>query len=279
MIRTRQTAALAALFAIAAPTVAAAAPMLYPVQVGEETARFFQGVATLDLESDSGAVQVTPLPLDHGSLSFRVAVYNKGRAPANFDGSNVTVTAGSQTLAVFSKDQLVRKAKTRAVWSQIGIAVLAGAAAAAASQAYTRDTYRSYTSTPYGAIRSVASWRDNSIGVIGATASVVGGGVAIAGVRNRLDYTVQHLTDEVAQMTTIDADASYAARIVVEKIKSVALPQDVRVTVNWNGHAYPFAFRLTKPGQDLPPPWAERALTAAAPPAPMLGPRDIPPAR
>ena len=217
--------------ALAVPTFAAAETAVYPIQTGKETVRYLQGTPTLDLESDSGAVQITPLPLDHGGLSFRIAVYNKSLRAANFDANYVRVTAGAQTLAVFSKDQLVRKAKSRAMWSQIGIAVLAGAAAAAASQAYATNTYQSYTSTPWGGVSHIAQWRDNSVGVVGAAAAAAAGTAGIVGIQNRLDYTVRNLGSEIVQTTTIDPDASYAGRIVIEKIKDATLPRDVLITV------------------------------------------------
>ena len=254
--------------ALAVPTFALAEAALYPIETGKETVRYLQGTPTLDLESDSGAVQVTPLPLDHGGLSFRVAVYNKSLRAANFDASDVHITAGAQPLVVFTKDQLVRKAKSRAMWSQIGIAVLAGAAAAAASQAYSTNTYQSYTATPWGGVSHIAQWRDNSVGVVGAAASVAAGTAGIVGIQNRLDYTVRNLGSEIVQTTTIDPDASYAGRIVIEKIKDGTMPKDIFITVAWNGTDYPFAFRLTKPGQNLPPPFTPGGIGAAAPTGP-----------
>src|SRR3546814_18741371 len=68
--------------------------------------------------------------------------------PANIDITNFSVQAGEQSLAVFSRHDLEKKAKNRAMWTQIGIAALGGlAAAGAASQ---RDTYRSSFYTPRG---------------------------------------------------------------------------------------------------------------------------------
>lgn len=245
-------------------TTAVAAPIgVYPVQTGEETVRFRQGIPVLDLELPEGAVQVTPLPMDHGSLAFSIAVYNKGTGATNFGSENVSAVVGPQTLASFTKDQLVSQAKSRAMWSAIGVAMLAGAAAAAASQAHTTNTYRSYTSTPWGGVSHVASWRDNSIGVLGAGASVAAGAVAINGIQNRLDYTVANLNDEILQTTTVDGDASYAGRVVLEKIKNKKLPQDVTLKVSFNGVVYPFTFRVTKAGTNMPAPYSAKALASA----------------
>lgn len=267
---------------------------VWPVQVGNETARFVQGVATLDLETEGGAVQITPLPFDHGSLSFDVAVFNKGAQPANFDIDNIRLEAGAQVLAVLSKDQLEAKAKSRAMWSQIGVAMLAGAAAAAAASAKTTNTYRSRYVTPRGVYSHTSTFTDNSIGTVGAVASVAAGTAGVVSIQQRLDRTVADLNEEIVQKTTVDPDSGYAGRIVVEKIKDRKLPQQVRMIVNWNGVAYPFAFQIGKIGSPPPPPFkvAERAVAAqavsvpdSAPPPKALpaeggtpaGPADAPP--
>ena len=71
-----------------------------PLQVGAETVRYEKGVPTLDLELADGVVQVTPLSLDHGSLSFGVAVYNDSRRPANFGIEHVAFTHGEAGVKV-----------------------------------------------------------------------------------------------------------------------------------------------------------------------------------
>jgi hypothetical protein len=109
--------------------------LVQPVQVGHETVRYLQGVATVDLQGKHGAVQITPLPFDHGGMSFSIAVLNDGDQSTNIDIDAFRLTANDQLLGVFSKDKLVKKAQNRAMWSQIGLAALGGiAAGAAASQ-------------------------------------------------------------------------------------------------------------------------------------------------
>lgn len=47
------------------PTVASAGPkhVIHPVQLGNESVRYFQGVPTIDQVRERGAVQLTPLAL------------------------------------------------------------------------------------------------------------------------------------------------------------------------------------------------------------------------
>src|SRR3546814_9151992 len=72
--------------------------VVQPVQVGAETVRYEQGVATVELFNRQGSVQIQPLPVDHGSLAFYVSVYNAGQLPANIDITNFSVQAGEQSL-------------------------------------------------------------------------------------------------------------------------------------------------------------------------------------
>jgi hypothetical protein len=276
-------------FVIAATLAAtAASPVLaktaiYPVPTGSEVARFHNGVPTLDLETATGGVEITPLPFDHGHVTFGIAIYNKIRQPSNFGIENISANVGGTPLPVLSEQELEKRAKSRAMWSQIGIAMLAGAAAAAASTAHTTDHYYGRVRTPHGTYAWSAAYRDNSIGVLGATAASAAGVAGIVGVQNRLDYTLQNLGQEIVQTTTVEGDASYGGRIVIEKPKGdMKTPYDMRIAINLNGQTYPFVFRITDEGKNLPaayppppsmpvPPQAA-ATAAALPGAPTVTP-------
>lgn len=220
-----------------------------PVQIGQETIRYQNGVPTLDLEMKDGVVQITPLPLDHGSLSFGIAVYNDARQPANFGVENVRVTFASLPVKVLTKDDLVKKAENRAMWASIALAAVGGlSAAAAASQ---RDHYHSTLVTPRGTYRSYFS-APSVAGQFQAAAITAGTGVGIASIQNQLDKTVEALGDEVVQLTTVDPGESYAGRLVFAKIRPKVLPAKVEIAVNWNGETYPFTFQIAKKGTPAP---------------------------
>src|SRR3546814_15084221 len=85
--------------------------VVQPVQVGAETVRYEQGVATVELFNRQGSVQIQPLPVDHGSLAFYVGVYNAGHVPANIDISTFSIRAGDQTLAVFPTQEIEKNAQ------------------------------------------------------------------------------------------------------------------------------------------------------------------------
>lgn len=235
--------------------------LIQPVQVGNETVRYDQGVATVELFNRQGSVQIQPMPADHGSLAFFVGVYNAGQLPANIDIANFTVQVGDQPLAIFSRHDLEKKAKNRAMWTQIGIAALGGlAAAGAASQ---RDTYHSSFYTPRGSYHGYYS-APSAIGQIQAAAITAGTGYAIYNVQQRLDQTRRDLANGVVQLSTVDPDRSYGGKIVLAKIKDKKLPKVVTINLDWNGERYPFSFRLVKPGTPAP---TYRNLAAIGPQA------------
>jgi len=232
-------------------TPASAAPDLevQPVQQAAEVIRYFKGVPTIELEMNDGIVRLTPLPLDHGSLAFAVAVYNDGQVPANFGIANVVPAFAGKPVQVFTRADLERKAKSRAFWSQFGIALL-GATAATAS-ASMRDTYSGTLVTPRGTYRSFYSvpsiyGQFQAAAISGVTVDAVGL------VQYQLDRTLADLGDETVQLTTLEPGESYAGRIVLAKVPSGGLPQQLALTINWNGEVYPFAFQLARPG--TPPP-------------------------
>jgi hypothetical protein len=236
--------------ALSAPAVAAPKVVIQPVQQANESIRYNHGAPTVDIFSQGGSVQVRPAPMDHGSLAFNIAVFNDGTQSANIDVSNFSLTSQDTTVGAFSVDTLEKKAKSRAAWSQVGLALAGGlSAAAAASQ---RDTYRSTFHTPRGVYRSYYS-APSTVGQIQAAAIVAGTGVGIAAIQNRLDRTLDELGEQIIQMSTVDPHESYAGKIVFEKVKLAKLPMQVTVVVDWNGQKYPFTFQIAKPGTPAPP--------------------------
>lgn len=234
--------------------------ILYPVQVGQETIRYRTGIPTLNIETPGGSVTVTPLPLDHNHATFGVAVYNKGDNSTNFGIENVTASVNGQPIPVLSRDELEKRAKSRAAWSMVGLALLSGVAAAAASTAHTTDHYYGNVRTPHGTYLWSASYRDNTIGAVGATAAVAAGTAGIVGIQNRLDYTLGTLATDIVQTTTIDPDNSYGGEVVVEKPSGMSLPYDVTITMHFNGADYPFTFRMTEQGKNKPPAFTDASF-------------------
>ena len=234
--------------------------ILYPVQSGPETIRYRTGIPTLNIEQASGSVTVTPLPLDHNHATFGIAVYNKGDNSTNFGLENITASINGHPIEVLSREELQRRAKSRAAWSMIGMALLSGVTAAAVAGVHTTDHAYGNIRTSHGTYFWSASYRDNSLGVLGASAAIAGGASGIVGIQNRLDYTLGTLATDILQTTTVDPDNSFAGIVVIEKPSNVSPPYDVTVTMHFNGGDYPFTFRLTEQGKNRPAPFTNAAL-------------------
>jgi hypothetical protein len=243
---------------------ALAAPMvLYPVQTGAETHRYLKGVPTLSLETPTGAVQVTPLPFERGHVAVAIAVYNKGDQPFNFGIENISASFGGKPITVLSSAELQRRAKNRAMWSQIGVALLAGAAAYGASQSFGTSTGSGFVNTPRGIYSWTSTYRDNTAAILGTAAATAAGTAAIVGIQNRLDFTLANLADQIIQTTTVDPDSSYGGRVIIEKDPKAKLPFDFRIAMTLNGVEYPFVFRVTREGVNVPPPFAVATIAPA----------------
>ena len=213
-----------------------------PAPTSTQVVRFDRGVPTIeeDLPDQQAAVRVVPLPgLDHGSLTFRVAVYNKSKAPINVGVENMSFSYGTEMLPVFTKEQVESKTKKRAMWSQIGYAMLAGAAAAAQNNNTTVTTY-----APGGRVyRTVIDRPGLSDGQI---ASVAAGGGAIALSQIGLNKTLEMLDDEYVQTTTLDPESGYGGRIICSKLKAAKVGEMVVLAVELNGEKHLFKFRVEK---------------------------------
>jgi len=260
--------------------------VVQPIQIGTETARFSRGVATVTLNQHHGSVQLRVAPMDHGSVAFDVAVFNAGQSPVNFDVGDVQGQVQGTTLRAYTVKELEKKAKNRAGWRMFAIAMVGGlAAAGAASQ---RDTYTATTTTPHGTYHTYMS-APSTAGQVEAAALAAGTGYSIAKTQQQLDATLDHLSDGIIQLTTVDPGDSYGGRIVLEKFDPKQLPARIDMVVRWNGDEYKFAFQLAKEGTpapvftnpipvgDSPPPPAPPAGAAPVPaPAPAAATNPSP---
>jgi hypothetical protein len=200
-----------------------------------------------------GAVQVRPLGFDHKDTVFAVSVFNAGAEPANIALEDIHATVDDKSIRIWTGLDLARQAKNRAMWAQLGIALISGVGAGlAASQ---RSTYRSTYSTPYGTYSFRSSYPSIS-GQLLANDIMANGALSMALVQQRLDMALANIDDKVVQRTTVDPGMAYGAIVVVDKVDYGKVPLELHLSVDWNGERYPFSFLLTKQGQPAPPEYA-----------------------
>ena len=230
----------ALVFGITSPSFAGSKIKAVPVTAEGQTVRYEKGLATIEDDLPSAGVRVMPLAeLDHGSMQFKIAVYNKSSAPFNFGVENISAEHNNQALAVFSVDDLEKKAKSRAMWSQIGYAMLAGAAAAAQNNNTTYTTY-----TPRGGVyRTVVNRSGLSAGQV---ATVAAGGGAIALSQIGLQKTLESLNEDVLQTTTVDPESGYGGKVIVSKMRAMKAGDVVAVTVMTGAEKHVFQFTVSE---------------------------------
>lgn len=211
-----------------------------PVAGDGQTIRYDRGIPTIEDDLADAAVRVVPLPgLDHGRMQFKVAVYNKGSKPINVGVENIFVVHNTLRTPCHTADELAKMAKSRAMWSQIGYAMLAGAAAAAQNNNTTVTTY-----TPSGRVyRTVIDRPGLSDGQI---ATVAAGGAAVALSQIGLNKTLEGIQNEVLQTTTLDPESGYGGIAVAHKLVKAKANDLVLLDVELGGNHHQFAFRLGK---------------------------------
>lgn len=244
-----KAAATAILTMTATAAVQATPPMIQPIQYGREILRYAQGQPTLDVRGRNGIVQISPLPLDHGCLTFGVVVFNTSNRASDFGPSGVTVTIGDQPGVVLTARQLQHRAGNRAFWTSIAIAAVAGVAAGVASANNSHYTARTYT--PRGTYVTKARYRSGASAV--DSAIIAGSGAAAIGsVQARLDATRAEIGEDVLQLTTVEPGDSYGGRVVIDKFEGT-LPQTISLTVSWNGESYTTRWQVAPQGTPAPP--------------------------
>jgi hypothetical protein len=208
---------------------------LVPVPSGDQTVRYEQGIPTIE----NATIRVMPVrQLDHGSIQFKVAVFNSGEQPFNFGTENVKFLDNGEAVDVYTREELEHKAKHRAMWSQIGYAMLAGAAAAAQNNNFSATTY-----TPRGVYHTTIYRPGLSDGQI---ATIAAGGGAIALSQIGLQKTLEQIGDETLQTTTVDPNTGYGGKVVVAKLKHAKPGDKLTLNVDIGGKVSTFTFTLKK---------------------------------
>jgi hypothetical protein len=258
----RLLVAAATLAVIATPAMAEPKIDVQGLILGNEGARYLQGVPTLDLQQQRGAVQLRFLEWDHGGAVFAVGVYNGGPDPANVGLENLHASAGGSPVRVYTLDELKSRAKNRAMWGKIGLAVLGGlGAAAAASQ---RDTYSGHITGPYGSYHYSGSY-PSLAGQLQADRILDNTSAGMALIQYRLDQAIETARNYLLQTTTVDPGMTFAGLVFVQKLDYGKAPLEFRLDVDWNGERYPFGYLLQKKGQPVPASYAARLASNAKP--------------
>jgi hypothetical protein len=247
---------------LATPSSAAPKIDVQGLILGNEGARYLKGVPTLDLQQQQGAVQIRFLEWDHGGAVFAIGVYNAGSEPANVGLENLHASVGGTPVTIYTLDELKRRAKNRAMWGKIGLAVLGGLGAAAAAN--QRDTYSGHITGPYGSYHYSGSY-PSLAGQLQADRIMANTSTGMALIQYRLDQTIEMAREHLLQTTTVDPGMTFAGLVFVQKLDYGKAPIEFRLDVDWNGERYPFGYLLLKKGQAVPDSYAQILASKAKP--------------
>nr|WP_317894253.1 hypothetical protein [uncultured Sphingomonas sp.] len=256
----RMWLAAASVSVVPAEAMAGQEPMLHPVAIGAETARFDHGQVSVQLRTPHGVVEVRPMPVEKDRIVFSIAVLNSGKRPANLGTEYLTAQIGGVPAPIPSYAELVEAAERKARNTRIGTALVTGVIAGVASTASNQGTVYRHIRGPHGGFAQAIHWEDNTPGMVGAVASVTGGAMVIGGINNKLDYTIAQLGRNILQTTTIDPGGSFGGLFVVARPRHNTYPTEIRLQVRFGGIDYPFAFLLAPAGMMTPPPPRPTAL-------------------
>lgn len=256
-------AAASAIFAMTATaTLEAAVPLLQPVPYGTAILRHHQGQPTIELRGRNGAIEVTPLAMDHGCVNFGITVFNRSNRASDIDLSDVSVSVGEAPAHIFTVNELQKRANHRAFWTSMAVAAVSGVAAGVVAASSSHATIRS--SGPYGTRVSRITYHDGynsaNAAIIGASGAAAAGSIQANGRRD-----AAQIGDEILALTTVDPGDAYGGRVVIDKIKA-PLPQAITVRVEWNGDAYVSKWQLVPEGTPAPL-FGEAPVEAVAEPA------------
>jgi len=212
-----------------------------PIQVDGQSIRFDQGWPTIEDDLPLAGVRVLPIEGQmHGGYQFKVAVFNKGPSSINFGAENVSLSyKGSDAIPCWTKDQLAKKAKKKAFWNQMALAMVAGVAAAAQNNNTNITTYG-----PRGAVYHTVIQRPGLSD--GQLATIAAGGAGIALTQLNLEKTLAALNDDIAQTTTLDPQSGYGGIVVAQKLKAAKAGDEIALRVLVGQEVHLFRFRLEK---------------------------------
>jgi hypothetical protein len=221
--------------------------VLTPQPTGSQTIEYAQGTPTTFSEGEHGAVQVTPIGTteDH-RLIFGVAAFNKGDKPANFGVENLALaTTAGGPVKIYTTEELIAEAKRRAMWQAVAVA-FAGAAAAYAANANAYHTTYGTAYTPHGTYSFYSRTYDPGLAYVGTAAAGAATGYGLVQIKNSLSQTINGLRGHSLQTTTVGPGDSYGGEVMTDHPEGRSFPQQIELTVHWNGDDHVFQFSVAK---------------------------------
>lgn len=251
---------LAAITLIATP----ASARIYALKVTPSSAqsiRYISGISSIESFQKSAAVRIVNVPgRDKNSVTFAVAIENRGSAPFNFGPENVTVLpTGMQPIALTTYEQAMEAERKRQARENFRSGLAAFGRGLSASQAGTTNSSGIYSGTASGYVGgNLVTVQSNGI----YSGTQYDPGAAIAAQRNAQELNAEDRANLEAQRaarsaedtillrtTTVDPGAMYGGLVsfpVSAELKKAHGPVQVNIEVDAAGERHVFAGTLSQ---------------------------------
>ena len=219
-----------------------------PVASASQNLTYDHGAPVVMSKKENGAVRVAPTSTAfEGRMSLGVVAFNDSKTSANLGTENVRVfTSAGTPVRVFTYEQLVKEAKTRATWQAVAVALAAGANAYAASQPTTVNTYGSAYGTG-GSVNyaSTSTIYNPSSAALANSINQAQTNRSINQISNTLDATLAGLGSSVLRTTTIEPGNAFGGNVILDKPKFAKDEEHaLRVVVTFDGEEHEFKFSV-----------------------------------
>lgn len=227
--------------------------------IGAQSIRYTSGISSIESFQQTTAVRIVNVPgQDKNSVTFAVAIENRGKAPFNFGPENITIRpAGMQPIALTTYEQVMeaeqKRERREKFWAGVGAAGRS-LSAANSGNAYSSGTYSGTTSGYVG--NNLVTVQTNGI----YSGSQYDPGAASAAQRNAQEMNAQDranlqakwaarssASSNLLRTTTVDPGALYGGLTtfpVSADLKKVRGPVQVTIEVNVAGEKHVFLGRL-----------------------------------
>lgn len=240
----RDSAVLPALLLIFFLSGCAAPRTLAPVPVAGQSLTYTQGTPTLISRRKNAALVALLTPQTNGNAIFFVGVANRSKQPFNFGSENIAADSNGRPLQVFSYEDLARQVQSKQAWSNVAIALGAGARAAAAAQpsrTYAQGNIYGYNGQQIGSYNAYGTTYDPIAQQAAQSAITAEAQGQSAENAARAQAQLAQLS-AVLRTTTVYPGKTFGG---VAEINTNGALGALAVTLNVGGEPHVFTFRIS----------------------------------
>jgi len=247
------------------------------VTTAEQTLRFTQGVGTLSEKAPDHELFMYPTFKTQGlgQPTFTIGYANNSDQAQNFSIDNIKAFYRGTPVPLYTYVEKVDEIRQEKLGKQIALAILGGAAAVAAANSASRQTYTSNYSGAVGNRFGVTRFHGSNTLRVYDPASGMIAGAAVGGATGigigQIEYNAlaqEAAAEAILQANTVEPQRMVSGQLILKKCcdQYTAADDTIRFEVSANGKLSVFEFlRLT--GNAVPPAQGVQAAPSVVTPA------------